>query len=68
MCQTSSIMFLSNQGFDFNKLFSSGIPYLTSSDEEKMVKRLDDKRRIRDDGLEMIPVSDDNKSQIDEIW
>ncbi|XP_044015716.1 poly(A)-specific ribonuclease PARN-like isoform X1 [Aphidius gifuensis] len=67
MCQTSSIMFLSNQGFDFNKLFSSGIPYLTSSDEEKMIKRLDDKRRIRDDGLEIIPVSDDDKPQIDEI-
>lgn len=68
MCQASSIMFLSSQGFDFNKLFKSGIPYLTTTEEEKMVKRLDERRKVREDGLELIPISDDDKPQIDEIW
>ncbi|CAG5088781.1 Similar to PARN: Poly(A)-specific ribonuclease PARN (Bos taurus) [Cotesia congregata] len=36
MCQASSIVFLASQGFDFNKLFRDGIPYLTTSDEEKL--------------------------------
>lgn len=67
MCQSSSILFLSNQGFDFNKLFRSGIPYLTPTEEEKMVKRLDEKRLTRENGLEMIPIPDGDKPQIDEI-
>lgn len=29
LCQSSSIDFLSNQGFDFNKLFKEGINFLS---------------------------------------
>ena len=36
LCQTSSIDFLVNNDFDFNKLFKDGIPYLRPSDESKI--------------------------------
>lgn len=68
MCQASSIVFLANEGFDFNKLFKEGIPYLTKDEEEKLNKKMEDKQKIRDEGLELIPISDDDKPQIDEIW
>ncbi|CAD1472657.1 unnamed protein product, partial [Heterotrigona itama] len=60
MCQTSCISFLTSQGFDFNKLFKFGIPYLTASEEEKLVKRLEEKQKIREDiaGGELLPISD----------
>jgi len=43
LSQASSIGFLVAQGFDFNKLFKEGIPYLTLSGEEKMRAKLDEK-------------------------
>ncbi|GFR63916.1 poly(A)-specific ribonuclease PARN [Elysia marginata] len=36
MCQSSSIDFLVSQGFDFNKVFREGIPYLTAEQEHQM--------------------------------
>lgn len=36
LCQSSSITFLSEQNFDFNKLFREGIPYLKPYDEQKL--------------------------------
>ncbi|XP_046390214.1 pre-piRNA 3'-exonuclease trimmer-like isoform X2 [Ischnura elegans] len=39
ICQASSLCFLSCAGFDFNKLFSEGIPYLSPQQERKL--RLD---------------------------
>lgn len=68
MCQASSIVFLANEGFDFNKLFKEGIPYLTKDEEEKLNKRIVDRQKIREEGLEPISISDDDKPQIDEIW
>lgn len=68
MCQTSSISFLASQGFDFNKLFKLGIPYLTTNEEEKLMKRLEEKQRIRDEGTEILPISDVERPQIEEIW
>ncbi|XP_053595175.1 poly(A)-specific ribonuclease PARN isoform X1 [Microplitis demolitor] len=67
MCQASSIIFLASQGFDFNKLFREGIPYLTTSDEDKLKNKLSDRQKAREDGLELIPISDDDKPQIEEI-
>lgn len=68
MCQASSIVFLASQGFDFNKLFRDGIPYLTTSDEEKLTSKLEERQKAREDGLELIPISDDDKPQIEDIW
>ncbi|XP_071438588.1 pre-piRNA 3'-exonuclease trimmer-like [Hetaerina americana] len=39
ICQASSLCFLSCAGFDYNKLFSEGIPYLSPQQERKL--RLD---------------------------
>ncbi|KAG7212022.1 hypothetical protein KM043_011217 [Ampulex compressa] len=67
MCQTASINFLANQGFDFNKLFKHGIPYLTTSEEERLTKRLEERQKAREEVLESIPISDYDKPQIEEI-
>lgn len=68
MCQTSSIAFLANQDFDFNKLFKYGIPYLNANEEEKLVKRLEEKQKVKEENnQELIPISDTDKPQIEEI-
>ena len=67
MCQASCISFLATQGFDFNKLFNLGIPYLTTIEEEKLVKRLEERQKARDEVQELIPISDDDRPQIEEI-
>ncbi|KAK3768217.1 hypothetical protein RRG08_031749 [Elysia crispata] len=43
MCQSSSIDFLVSHGFDFNKVFREGIPYLTSQQEHEMKSFLEQK-------------------------
>lgn len=68
MCQTSCISFLANQGFDFNKLFKLGIPYLTATDEEKLMKRLEEKQKIRDEAPDILVISDVERPQIEDIW
>ncbi|XP_077980043.1 poly(A)-specific ribonuclease PARN-like [Glandiceps talaboti] len=40
LCQSSSLDFLISQGFDFNKLFTEGIPYLSHPEEDMMRERL----------------------------
>ncbi|XP_018342732.1 PREDICTED: poly(A)-specific ribonuclease PARN-like isoform X1 [Trachymyrmex septentrionalis] len=66
MCQSSSLIFLANKDFDFNKLFKHGIPYLTASDEEKLIKRLEEKRKVKEENY-IIPITDNDKPQIEEI-
>lgn len=68
MCQTSCMSFLASQGFDFNKLFKLGIPYLTVTEEEKLTRRLEEKHKIKDETPELIPISDDDRPQIEDIW
>lgn len=68
LCQASSIAFLSDHGFDFNKLFNCGIPYLTTMEEERLSKKMEEKQRVREDGLDLIPISDTDRPQIEEIW
>ncbi|XP_029680037.1 poly(A)-specific ribonuclease PARN-like [Formica exsecta] len=68
MCQTSSIAFLANQDFNFNKLFKYGIPYLRANEEEKLAKRLEEKQKIKEENnQDLIPISDNDKPQIEEI-
>ncbi|CAL7936045.1 unnamed protein product [Xylocopa violacea] len=66
MCQSSSISFLADQGFDFNKLFKLGITYLNMSEEAIMMKRIDEKRKTRDNA-DIVPISEAEKPQIEDI-
>nr|XP_012151358.1 PREDICTED: poly(A)-specific ribonuclease PARN-like isoform X2 [Megachile rotundata] len=67
MCQTSCLSFLANQGFDFNKLFKLGIPYLTMTEEEKLTKRLEKRQKLKEETPELVPITDDDKPQIEDI-
>uniref|UniRef100_A0A8C0PX63 Poly(A)-specific ribonuclease PARN n=1 Tax=Canis lupus familiaris TaxID=9615 RepID=A0A8C0PX63_CANLF len=44
VCQSSSIDFLASQGFDFNKVFRNGIPYLNHEEERQLREQYDEKR------------------------
>ncbi|XP_068100842.1 LOW QUALITY PROTEIN: poly(A)-specific ribonuclease PARN [Hyperolius riggenbachi] len=44
VCQSSSIDFLANQGFDFNKVFRNGIPYLNQEEERQLRAQYEEKR------------------------
>lgn len=44
ICQSSSIEFLASQGFDFNKVFRSGIPYLTQEEESQLREQYEERR------------------------
>uniref|UniRef100_UPI0035900834 poly(A)-specific ribonuclease PARN-like isoform X2 n=1 Tax=Myxine glutinosa TaxID=7769 RepID=UPI0035900834 len=45
VCQSSSIDFLANQGFDFNKVFREGIPYLSRDAEQELRDLLEERQR-----------------------
>jgi len=38
-CQTRSLEFLARNGFDFNRLFTDAVPYMTQEDEELLRQR-----------------------------
>ncbi|XP_073447184.1 poly(A)-specific ribonuclease PARN isoform X2 [Aquarana catesbeiana] len=44
VCQSSSIDFLANQGFDFNKVFRKGIPYLNQEEERQLREQYEERR------------------------
>lgn len=44
LCQASSLTFLAEHGFDFNKFIRDGIPFINLSKTERMKKRL--QRRV----------------------
>ncbi|KAL6482507.1 hypothetical protein MHYP_G00105870 [Metynnis hypsauchen] len=44
ICQSSSIDFLASQGFDFNKVFRSGIPYLNQEEEAQLREQYEERR------------------------
>ncbi|KAK9883461.1 hypothetical protein WA026_001640 [Henosepilachna vigintioctopunctata] len=46
LCQSSSINFLISQGFDFNKLFKEGIPYLNLEEENQYQQNLVEKHKV----------------------
>ncbi|CAN0197567.1 poly(A)-specific ribonuclease PARN [Lampetra fluviatilis] len=45
VCQSSSIDFLAAQGFDFNKVFQEGIPYLSQEGEKKVREIVEERTR-----------------------
>ena len=52
LCQTSSIDFLINQNFDFNKLFKHGISYLRPTEMDKLKTSLRERQEVRRQSLQ----------------
>uniref|UniRef100_T1IEU5 Uncharacterized protein n=1 Tax=Rhodnius prolixus TaxID=13249 RepID=T1IEU5_RHOPR len=48
LCQASSLTFLTEHGFDFNKLFREGISYLTQSDEDNLKEVFAEKQKWKE--------------------
>ncbi|XP_051037418.1 poly(A)-specific ribonuclease PARN isoform X4 [Phodopus roborovskii] len=71
VCQSSSIDFLASQGFDFNKVFCSGIPYLNQEEERQLREQFDEKRSQANGAgtLAKCPVTipEDQKKFIDQV-
>ncbi|KAM6165262.1 poly(A)-specific ribonuclease PARN [Erethizon dorsatum] len=57
VCQSSSIDFLASQGFDFNKVFRNGIPYLNQEEERQLREQYDEKRSQANGGGALAYVS-----------
>lgn len=57
--------FLINAGFDFNKLFKEGIPYLNREGRLQLQTYLDEAQKIKN--KEPVPIPDHLKSEIDDV-
>nr|XP_033819466.1 poly(A)-specific ribonuclease PARN isoform X2 [Geotrypetes seraphini] len=62
VCQSSSIDFLANQGFDFNKVFRNGIPYL-NQDEERQLREQYEERRSQANGISTVSYISPNSAR-----
>lgn len=51
ICQSSSIDFLASQGFDFNKVFCHGIPYLNQEEEAQLREQMEERRNQHANGV-----------------
>lgn len=51
ICQSSSIDFLASQGFDFNKVFCHGIPYLNKEEEAQLREQTEERRNQQANGI-----------------
>ncbi|KAK2817340.1 hypothetical protein Q5P01_025531 [Channa striata] len=51
ICQSSSIDFLASQGFDFNKVFCHGIPYLNQDEEVQLREQTEERRNQHANGV-----------------
>lgn len=51
ICQSSSIDFLASQGFDFNKVFCHGIPYLNQEEEAQLREQTEERRNQQANGV-----------------
>ncbi|XP_068177275.1 poly(A)-specific ribonuclease PARN [Antennarius striatus] len=51
ICQSSSIDFLASQGFDFNKVFCHGIPYLNQEEEAQLREQTEERRNQHANGI-----------------
>ncbi|CAL9699823.1 unnamed protein product [Knipowitschia caucasica] len=51
ICQSSSIDFLASQGFDFNKVFCNGIPYLNQDEEVQLREQTEERRNQHANGV-----------------
>ncbi|XP_017768590.1 PREDICTED: poly(A)-specific ribonuclease PARN-like [Nicrophorus vespilloides] len=74
LCQSSSIDFLVKQGFDFNKLFNEGIPYLNTQHEAKYREVLEEGRQARaklylsPQTLNRISIPEEDQPFIDKVF
>ncbi|XP_023224313.1 poly(A)-specific ribonuclease PARN-like isoform X2 [Centruroides sculpturatus] len=75
-CQASSLSFLAEQGFDFNKLVNEGISYLNVEEEERIKTKIVEKQeeRLRQNAMsskstekEPMQIPEDQQSFIDDI-
>lgn len=72
-CESSCIEFLVNNGFDFNKLFSKGVPCCPLQEAEKMKTQLQQRQTKRAEQLAKaepdisshIPIPDEEKETLD---
>ncbi|KAM9583549.1 poly(A)-specific ribonuclease PARN isoform 3-T3 [Trichechus inunguis] len=62
VCQSSSIDFLASQGFDFNKVFRNGIPYL-NQEEERQLREQYDEKRLQSNGAGALSFASPNTSK-----
>ncbi|KAI5212306.1 poly(A)-specific ribonuclease PARN isoform X2 [Manis pentadactyla] len=62
VCQSSSIDFLASQGFDFNKVFRNGIPYL-NQEEERQLREQHDEKRLQSNGAGTLSYVSPNTSK-----
>nr|XP_034830516.1 poly(A)-specific ribonuclease PARN-like isoform X1 [Maniola hyperantus] len=67
LCQSSSLDFLSAQGFDFNKLIKEGISYMTEPTETRLRENLTERQSRNNNEKESISIPEENKSQIEGI-
>ncbi|XP_058834791.1 poly(A)-specific ribonuclease PARN-like isoform X2 [Topomyia yanbarensis] len=61
-CQGESLRFLAENGFDFNKLFRSGLSYCCEADEERMRADLKNRQEQRIAALQEEAQNDENGS------
>ncbi|KAL3272701.1 hypothetical protein HHI36_014165 [Cryptolaemus montrouzieri] len=73
LCQSSSIDFLISQGFDFNKLFKEGIPYLNLEEETKYQENIEERNKpvtsssYSNSNSDKIAIPPEDKPFIDDI-
>ncbi|XP_060140154.1 poly(A)-specific ribonuclease PARN isoform X2 [Globicephala melas] len=60
--KSSSIDFLASQGFDFNKVFRNGIPYL-NQEEERQLREQYDEKRLQSNGAGALSYASPNTSK-----
>ncbi|XP_047109506.1 poly(A)-specific ribonuclease PARN-like isoform X1 [Schistocerca piceifrons] len=73
--QVSSIHFLVENGFDFNKLYRDGIPYLRQDEEKRLREKLEEKHKASSsakncsngDANDVIPVPADKAEFIEDM-
>lgn len=63
-CSGSTIKFLSEQKFDFCKLFYHGVSCCTQGEQQKLRTMYDERKKNREDALE---INDERASSNDEI-
>lgn len=63
-CSGSSLTFLAEQNFDFNKLFRHGVSCCTQDVAVKLREKYDERQKNRKEALE---VKDEKPSNLDEV-
>jgi poly(A)-specific ribonuclease len=67
LCEGSSLSFLADHGFDFNKLFSKGISYCNEESEQKLREHVKERQEARADILQQ-RINDDLPEVSDRVF